>query len=83
MIAKAHIHGEDTYIETTWQKLSPAIEQLQVTLFSSFVTQLGSLLHGSTSKFQSFLPSDLAISSRAFSIYTYNSDLSAKYKKII
>jgi hypothetical protein len=33
------------------------------------VTQLDLLLHGSMSKFQSFLPSDLAISPRVFSIY--------------
>ena len=37
------------------------------------VTQLGLLLHGSMSKFQSFLPSDLAITSRAFSKYTIES----------
>ena len=82
LVAKAHFYWKDTYIETTWQKLSPAIEQLQVTLFDTSVTQLGLLLHGSMSKFQSFLPSDSAISSRAFSIYTYNSELSAKYWKL-
>jgi hypothetical protein len=37
------------------------------------VAQLGLLLHGSMSKFQSFLPSDSAIDSRAFSNYTIKS----------
>jgi len=66
---------KETYISITWQKLAPATEQLQITLFSTTcgivgVTQLGLLLHGSMSKFQSFLPSDLAITLRAFSKYT-------------
>jgi hypothetical protein len=77
---KGHFYQQETYIVTTWQKLSPATEQLHMTslVTSAFlilifgmggVTQLDLLLHGSMSKFQSFLPSDLAISSRAFSIY--------------
>jgi hypothetical protein len=64
--------------------LAPATLQLQVTLFSTIlnlgvrgvglgVAQLGLLLHGSMSKFQSFLPSDSAIDSRAFSNYTIKS----------
>lgn len=51
------------------------MEQLHVTLFTTNfpmggVTQLGLLLHGSKSKFQSALPSDLAIISRALPKYT-------------
>ena len=33
-----HSNGKETYIETTWQKLSPGIEQLQVTVFSTVST---------------------------------------------
>lgn len=63
-------NSKGTYILTTWQKFSPAMEQLHVTLFSTnFVTQLDLLLHGSKSKFQS-LPSDLAITCRALPEYT-------------
>jgi len=81
-IANSQFHGKQTYIETTWQKLSAATLQLQVTLFTTScnlwpggvgVAQLGLLLHGSMSKFQSFLPSDSAISLRAFSKYTIES----------
>jgi hypothetical protein len=58
--------------------LSPAIEQSHVTLLSKTfgmggVTQLGLLLHGSMSKFQSFLPSAWAIALRASSKYTIES----------
>jgi len=69
----SYFHRKETYISTTWQKLSLATEQLQVILFAAFINQLGLLLHGSMSKFQFFLPSDLAISSRAFSKYTIES----------
>jgi hypothetical protein len=77
---KGRFNQQETYMLTTWQKLSPATEQLHVTSFVTLellllifgmggVTQLDLLLHGSMLKFQPFLPSDLAISSRAFSIY--------------
>jgi len=44
-ISKFHRKGnalnKETYIETTWQKVSVGIEQLQLTLFISGVTLQG------------------------------------------
>jgi hypothetical protein len=70
MIAKGHFYEN----KLTLQQYVRSCDQLQVTLFSNFVTQFGLLLQGSVSNFQSFLPSELAISSRAFSKYTIESN---------